>query len=245
MVCTRYLNRYARILGLALSIGLVTSPIIAAEPVNLEGTWKISAPQSAFKPEGGAISFTQRGRERYQENKRLQKQGQLDEYDYATTRCASPGLPRLMITPERFRIWQRPGKVTIRFEWNRLIRQIDMGGLFPQSRTGGDNELVGRAVPISKGKWEGDTLVVTTEGFADNTLIDNLVPHGYDMKLVERIRLRDQDTLENRITIEDPEYFTKPWQTVVTYKRQPDEAFPESVCLDSLNLEHWPPSKRK
>ena len=84
---------------------------------------------------------------------------------------------------------------------------------------------------------------MTTEGFPDNTLVDDLVPHGYDMKLTERIRLRDQDTLEDRITIEDPEYFTKPWQTVVTYKRQPDEAFPESVCLDSLNLEHWPPGK--
>jgi hypothetical protein len=238
-------------LGLALSIGLVTSPVIAAEPANLEGTWKISAPQSAFKPEGGAIPFTQRGRERYQENKRLQKQGKLDEYDYATTRCASPGLPRLMITPERFRIWQRPGNITFRFEWNRVIRQVDMGGLYPQKRIGGgnggpnDDTLVGRAAPISKGKWEGDTLVLTTEGFADNTLVDNLVPHGYDMKTVERIRLRDPDTLENRITIEDPEYFTKPWQTVVTYKRQPDEIFPESVCLDSLNLENWPPSKGK
>jgi len=245
MVCTRYLYRSALMLCLAMSGGLLTLPSIAAEPMNLEGTWKLATPQAAFKPDGGSIPFTQKGRQRYQENKRLQAQRKLDEYDYATARCASPGLPRLMITPERFRLWQRPGIVTMRFEWNRLVRQIDMGGLIQQRRIGGDDELVGRAVPISKGKWEGDTLVMTTEGFAENTLIDNLVPHGYDMKLMERIRLRDQDTLEDRITIEDPEYFTKPWQTVVTYKRQPDEAFPESVCLDSLNLAHWPPGKGK
>ena len=255
MVRTRHSYKHALMLCLAMSCGLLTLQSIAAEPMSMEGTWKITAPQAAFKTEGGSIPFTPRGRERYQENKRLQRQGKLDEYDYAKARCASPGLPRLMITPERFRIWQRPGIVTIRFEWNRLFRQIDMGDLIPQTRVGegastfggpgNDDALVGRAVPISKGKWEGDTLVVTTEGFADNTLIDDLVPHGYDMKLTERIRLRDNDTLEDRITIEDPEYFTKPWQTIVTYKRQPDEAFPQSVCLDSLKLEHWPPGKGK
>lgn len=249
MGCTRYLYRYAFMLCLAMSGGVLTQQSIAAEPMTLEGTWKLSTPQTAFKPDGGSIPFTPKGRQRYKENKRLQAQRKLDEYDYATARCASPGLPRLMITPERFRIWQRPSVVTIRFEWNRLIRQIDTGGLIAQRRVGpgnggpNDEALIGRAVPISQGQWEGDTLLVTTEGFSDNTLIDDVVPHGYDMKLMERIRLRDQDTLEDRITIEDPEYFTKPWRTVVTYTRQPDEIFPESVCLDSVNLEHWPPGK--
>ena len=225
----------------------------ADDAANLEGMWKIAAPQYSFKPEGGSIPFTVAGRKRYQENMRLKAQGKFDEYDYARARCASPGLPRLMITPERFRIWQRPGTVAIQFEWNRLLRQIDLGGLIPQRRVGpaaaglgggGDEEaLVGRAIPVSKGKWEGDTLILTTEGFAANTLVDDVVPHGYDMKLTERIRLRDADTLEDRITIEDPEFFTRPWQTVVSYKRQPDAVFPESVCLDTLNLEFWPPGK--
>ena len=43
-------------------------------------------------------------------------------------------------------------------------------------------------------------------------------------------------TLEDRIRIEDPEFFTKPWETVVTYKRQLDEPLPKKVCLDSLSL---------
>jgi hypothetical protein len=74
--------------------------------------------------------------------------------------------------------------------------------------------------------------VVNTEGFDETTLIDNLVPHGDRLKLTERIRLRDSDTLEDRITIEDPDFFTHPWQTTVVYKRQQDAAFPENVCLD-------------
>jgi len=133
MVCTRYLYRYALMLYLAMSGGVLTQQSIAAEPMTLEGTWKLSTPQTAFKPDGGSIPFTQKGRQRYKEDKRLQAQRKLDEYDYATARCASPGLPRLMITPERFRIWQRPSVVTIRFEWNRLIRQIDTGGLIAQN----------------------------------------------------------------------------------------------------------------
>jgi hypothetical protein len=101
-----------------------------------------------------------------------------------------------------------------------MFRQVDMGSLVqPQLRVGAgssiegtdDDALVGRSVPISKGRWEGDTLVLTSDGFVNNTLVDDLVPHGYDMKLTERLRLKDADTLEARITIDDPEYFTRPW----------------------------------
>lgn len=221
-------------IGLAVAVISTPSRSLAAEPVNFEGTWQISAAQSSFKPAGGSIPFTEKGRQRYQENKRYLAKRNFDEYDYATARCASPGLPRLMLTPERFRIWQRPGLTVFQFEWNRLFRQVDMGGLLKQTRIIEDDELVGRSIPISKGRWEGDTLVVNTEGFAENTLLDNLVPHGYDLKLTERLRLKDANTLENRITIEDAEYFTRPWETTVTYKRQPDGPFAEQVCLDNL-----------
>jgi hypothetical protein len=227
-------------LCLAMAAALLSARVPAAEPVNLDGTWKISAPQSAFKPEGGSIPFTDFGRKRYAQNKRNLAQRAYDEYDYATARCASPGLPRLMLTPERFRILQRPGWIGFQFEWNRLARQIDMGSLLqPQRRVsanslfGQDEAIVGRAVPISKGHWDGDTLVVETVGFPDNTLVDNLVPHGYDLKTVERIRLKGANELEDRITVEDPKYFTRPWQTVVTYQRQQDDPFPENVCLDT------------
>ena len=203
-------NSVGGALCLAIAVALLPARAPAAEPVNLEGTWKISAPQSAFKPEGGSIPFTDLARKRYAENKRNLAHSAYEEYDYATARCASPGLTRLMLTPQRFRIWQRPGWVGFQFEW-----------------------IVGRAVPISKGHWDADTLVVETAGYPDNTLIDNLVPHGYDLKTVERIGLKGANELEDRITIEDPKYFTRPWQTVVTYKRQPDDPFPENVCLDT------------
>jgi hypothetical protein len=231
-------------LCLAMAAAVLPARAPAADPVNLEGTWKISAPQLAFRPEGGSIPFTDIGRKRYAQNKSNLAKRAYEEYDYATARCASPGLPRLMLTQGRFRIWQRRGWVGFQFEWNRLAREVDMGNLTqPQLRVaanslfGQDDVIVGRAVPISKGHWEGDTLVVATEGFQNNTLIDNLVPHGYDLKTTERIRLQGANTLEDRITIEDPRYFTRPWQTVVTYQRQPDDPFPENVCLVTRTTE--------
>jgi hypothetical protein len=215
---------------------------MAADPVNLEGTWKIASPQTSFKPEGGAVPFTASGRREYQENKRKRAKRDFDPYDLMIARCSSPGAARLMLTPDRFRIWQRPGLTEIQFEWNRLLRQIDMGGLIPQTRTGpgglplgGDDEAaVGRAIPVAKGHWEGDTLVATTQGFSASMLVDDLVPHGDQLRMTERIRLRNHDTLEDRFTFEDPKTFTRPWESVVVYKRQPDGAFPENVCLDTL-----------
>ena len=208
-------------LCLAACAALLSLSATGAE-ANLEGTWRIAVSQDAFKPVSGEIPFTTEGRKRYQENKRLQAQRNYDAYDIATARCASPGLPRLMLTPDRFRVWQRSGLIVFQFEWNRLFRQIDLGLTMPRVRITEDDAAVGRAVPPSMGRWEGDTLLV------------NLVPHGYDMKLTERLHLKDADTLEDRVTIEDPEYFTRPWETVVTYKRQPDAAFAEDVCLDRL-----------
>jgi len=153
-------------LCLAACAALLSLPATGAE-TTLEGTWKIAAPQAAFKPVSGKIPFTAQGRKQYQENKRNQAKGNYDDYDIATARCASPGLPRLMITPDRFRIWQRPGLIAMQFEWNRLFRQIDTGLTLPRNRITEDDAAVGRAVPPSMGHWEGDTLLVTTEGFAD------------------------------------------------------------------------------
>lgn len=226
-----------RMLGLIVLGWLLTPAIHAADSVNLEGIWKISTPRTAFKPVSGDIPFTDKGRKRYQENKRHQARRDYDAYDYAMARCSSPGVPRIMLTPDRFQIFQRSDVVLFAFEWNRVRRLVALPALPPQQIIDSVDqaEIVGSMMGKSKGRWEGDTLVVTTENFSDKTLIDQLVPHGYDMKVTERFRLSDPDTLEDRITVEDPEYFTRPWETVVMYKRQPEEAFAEDVCLDRLD----------
>jgi len=88
---------------------------------------------------------------------------------------------------------------------------------------------------FSQGRWEGNVLVVTTDHLVDRTLLDSAgMPHSGNLKLTERIRLIAPDRLENRIRIEDPATFSKPWETVLTYKRQASMPRDEDVCLDRL-----------
>lgn len=202
--------------------------------VNLSGTWKLAAPQYTLAAaDGSALPFTKNGRLAYERNKRLAAKGDYS-FDLTMARCSAPGLPRLMLTPARFRIFQRPDIVTMMFEWNRQRRQIDFSELPKEP----PEEL--HMVGVSSGRWDGDTLVVKSFGFSSEKLLDNYLPSSESLQLVERIRLRDQDTLEDRITITDPENFTRPWETVLTYQRQADETFPEDVCLDRKRAGQMP-----
>ena len=224
-------------IGLVLAGALVAAGIAAstaaAKPAtpNLEGVWKIAAPTKTLKPVSGPVPFTEEGRKQFEENKRLQAKGAYDDYDITLSRCNSPGTPRLMLTPERFKIRQRFGVLTFDFEWNRALRLIDASGRPPAEDPLGMG-LIPKMTGSAKGHWEGDTLVAESTNFSDRTLLDDLVPHTADMKVTEHLRLIDPDTLEDRITIEDAAYFKRPWDAVVTYKRQPDALFPEDVCLD-------------
>lgn len=240
-------RRWARRVAMWCFAGcLAGGSLPSAAAGNFEGTWKLSVPQAAFKPEGGAVPFTAKGKQVYEQNKKHYAKKQYEEYDLTQSRCSSPGTPRLMLTPLRLRIYQRYGLLHISFEWNRLSRMIVMPDFWepPGGDQGsgvfGDDTSFGTMAGDSKGHWEGDTLVVTTDNLTDKTLIDNLVPHGYDLKVSERFRLKDHNTLEDRITLEDPEYFTQPWSTVVTYTRQPDDVFHEDTCLDRRDAGELP-----
>jgi hypothetical protein len=222
-------------LGMLAFAGLVPLRIFAAEPPRLDGTWKLEHPQTLLTPaDGGAIPFTDSGRKQYEADKASAAKGDYS-FDSTMTRCSSPGLPRLMLTPDRFRIFQRPTIVTFMFEWNRLLRQIDMPGSLTKLRhasaLSGRFEI-GTMKGVTHGHWEGDTLVAESSHFMDGKLLDNLVQGSDQLELTEHIRLRDKDTLEDRITVTDPDTFTRSWDAMLTYKRQPNDTFPEDVCLE-------------
>lgn len=219
--------------GVASLLG-TSVPAYAAGPVDFSGTWKIVTPRASILPDRRVIAFTAQGKKQYDENVRLKAKKDFS-FDLMTSRCSSPGMPRVMLTPMRFRIFQDSQVMTIGFEWNRVRRAISMPGLPPQISLFGaaeDAKLVGTKMGTARAQWEGNTLAIVTKDIADTTLLDDLVPHGFGLTITERLTLKDADTLEDRITIDDPEYFAKPVETVLTYKRQPDAIFPEDVCLD-------------
>jgi hypothetical protein len=66
----------------------------------------------------------------------------------------------------------------------------------------------------SVGHWEGDTFVVDTRNFTDNTWMSaegRVSPHSDALHIVERYRRVDANTLEIEATVEDPEVLTAPW----------------------------------
>jgi hypothetical protein len=220
------------LMGAGIAAGLAWAQGSPAAP-NLDGTWKIDKPRAILVPAHGALPFTPEARSRYEDNKRAHDSGHYD-YDAVQTLCATPGLPRLMLTPDRFRIWQRRDLVTFQFEWNRLFYQVDMTDRKTEPR------LVGVNVGESRGKWQGDTLVIRTGNFTDQTLLDALVPHSDELALTQRFRLINANTLEDRITIEDPRTFTRSWEAIIRYGRQPDTPFREDVCVDRRNAGRLP-----
>jgi len=66
----------------------------------------------------------------------------------------------------------------------------------------------------SVGRWEGDTFVMDSVGFDDSTWLDKFgYAHSDEMRLQERYRRVDADTLELTMTITDPQYYSKPWES--------------------------------
>jgi hypothetical protein len=66
----------------------------------------------------------------------------------------------------------------------------------------------------SVGKWEGDVFVVETKNFTDNTWIwaeGRASPHSDQLRIVERYRRLDKNTLEVDATLYDPKVLTAPW----------------------------------
>ena len=64
---------------------------------------------------------------------------------------------------------------------------------------------------VSRGRWAGDTLVVETGNLTDQTMFKG---SGKNMRVTERFRRIDADTLQYEYSIDDPESFVRPWTAV-------------------------------
>ena len=83
----------------------------------------------------------------------------------------------------------------------------------------------------SRGKWEGDTLVVETTNFhpKGNPMGGYNVLSDENLRLVERFRRTADDTIEYTFTVDNPTMWTKPWTAVINWKRSRGELL-EYAC---------------
>jgi hypothetical protein len=95
---------------------------------------------------------------------------------------------------------------------------------------------------FSVGRWDGDTLVVESNGYNDRTWLDHDGhPHTEALRMTERYRRRDVGHLDIDVTIADPKAYAKPWTVSVKAELAPDTEMIEFVCgeKNTSSLAHW------
>jgi hypothetical protein len=195
---------------------------------NFEGVWLIQGEHSAVRTIDGKLPpMTRSAAERYAAAVKSRKAGDAN-FDTIQT-CRPHGFPRILFAAYPIEILQEPKQVTFIHEIHHMPRLVYLDMPLPNLA-----DLDPNWMGLSVGHWEGDTLVVESQGFNDLTTLDTAgLPHSTEMHVAERIRKLDTDTLEDVITITDPKTFTAAWSTRVTYRRQPGLRLKEYACTDS------------
>ena len=85
-----------------------------------------------------------------------------------------------------------------------------------------------------RGWWEGDTLIVETTNFNGRTgsygRNGDGNPTSTALRLVERFRLRDSDTLLYEVLVEDPQTWVRPWKVAFPLRRDESYVLHEYAC---------------
>jgi len=165
-------------------------------------------------PNGRLPEMTAAGQQRAAERRARRPRGQLpasytdfSNYDRCLTRGVVGSIVPV-IYGNGTQIVQAPGVVVIRNEMIHEARVIPLDG----SAHAGDG--VHMWMGDSRGRFDGDTLVIETTNFTDRTGLGgngNGAIHSDKLTLVERLRRVDADTLRYEFTVNDPETYTRPW----------------------------------
>jgi hypothetical protein len=206
------------------------APAVAQDP-ELSGVWNAARGGGSYG--GWAWSeelpeMTPWARERFEASKptfgpRGVMQLQSNDPVY---QCYPPGLPRVYFHPFPFEIIQLPDRVMQMFEYHHQNRRIYTDG------RGHRDDLPPLWIGDSIGHWEGKTLVVETTNFNDKTWIDRRgLPHSDQLKVTERMHIRDDGLLQIDIVMEDPVAYPQPLTGQRLYERV-DWEIEEFACME-------------
>jgi hypothetical protein len=174
-------------------------------------------------PPDGRIPYTPDGRKAEARTTARYGIGPFETYLDPDTgeRCLTDGVTAMMWQGPNGghnRIVQSPGYVTILHEEYRDRRIIPVDG----RPHGSVRQWFGDSV----GRWDGDTLVVETTNFIDRTNYEWAsiwTRPSETLKLVERFTRVSADTLDYRITVEDPTTFARAWTAEIPITRLADD----------------------
>ena len=235
---------------------------------NLQGTWlnfdstPFEAPLVAPPPggRGGAVGgglFGDRGpivpRRRsmvvdpadgrvpvlaWAEQKRDENSARLnDSWEYSTPweRCITRGVPGSIFPAlynNAYQILQTPQNVAIVYEMIHEARivQVDGSAHLPQHIRLWNGD--------SRGRWEGDTLVIDVANYNDKGTITATnaagrirgIPQSSELHVVERFRPVDGNTIEYEVTIDDLRVYVRPWKVAMPLTRDDTYQMYEYAC---------------
>ena len=141
-------------------------------------------------------------------------------------KCYLPGVPRATYMPFPFQIIQSNAAVFMSYEYAGAVRHIYLKDPGPPQ--------IDSWMGMSHGAWEGDTFVVHTSGFNDQSWFDRAGNnHTEALKVTERFSLQG-DNLMYEARIEDPKTFTRPWTIrMPLYRRvEPNVQLLEFKCVE-------------
>jgi hypothetical protein len=138
-------------------------------------------------------------------------------------RCITRGVPDVMLPTaynNNYRIVQTKDTVAILAEMIHDVRVIPLDNRPHLPAT------LRQWMGDSRGRWEGDSLVVDTTNFTDRTVFRG---SSENLHLTERFTRIDNDTLQYRVTVDDPTTFTRPWTIELPAVRMDEEIY-EYAC---------------
>jgi hypothetical protein len=189
-------------------------------PLDVLGAFGAEPPNPGIV-EGGEIPYLPAALEQQQQN--YANRFELDP----ERKCFMPGVPRATYMPYPFQILQGVDKILIAYEFAGTSRTIHMNEV-------ADNPTA-TWMGLSRGRWDGETLVVDVTDFNDQTWFDRAGNfHSDALHVVERYTRVSPYHLMYEATIEDPKVFTRPWKIrMPLYRRlEPDTQILEYKCTE-------------
>jgi hypothetical protein len=160
-----------------------------------------------------------------------------DSWEYHTPweRCITRGVPAGIFPGgygAGFQIVQGPGVVVIRYEMIHEARIIPVDGRphAPKSIRLWNGD--------SRGRWEGNTLVVDITNYNDKSAIATNIAsqamrgigQSEQLHVVERFTIVDANTINYEATIDDPKTYTRPWKVAMPINRDSKYQMFEYAC---------------
>jgi hypothetical protein len=150
-------------------------------------------------PPDGRIPYTPEARKRREENYKNRLTAD------PLNKCYLPGVPRVMYLPYPLQFFQTPHQISIASEYAHTIRHVYLNNK-------GHYKEAEFWMGDSRGRWEGDTLVIDSANFNAETWLDQSGNHHSEqLRVVERIRRVADDVLLYEATLTDPAVYTRPW----------------------------------